>query len=134
VAKDFISGRVHLQFASSSAAVALAKSGEVRMIAAVAPKRSALFPDLPTMSEQGISGVDIESWIGFVGPAGMEPRTVAKLSDAVGQILKMSKIREDFRVGGVEAKWAGPDEFAGMVRNSYQLWERTLAQVGFKKE
>ncbi len=134
VAKDFISGRVHLQFASSSGAVALAKSGEVRMIAAVAPKRSGLFPDLPTMSEQGISGVDIESWIGFVGPAGMEPKTVAKLSDAFNQVLKMPKIREDFRTGGVEAKWAGPDEFAGVVRNSYQLWERTLTQVGFKKE
>jgi hypothetical protein len=74
VAKDFVAGRVHLQFASSSAAVALARSGEVRMIAAVAPRRSALFPDLPTMSEQGISGVDIESWIGFVGPAGLDPR------------------------------------------------------------
>jgi tripartite-type tricarboxylate transporter receptor subunit TctC len=134
VAKDFISGRVHLQFASSSGAVALAKSGEVRMIAAVAPKRSALFPDLPTMGEQGISGVDIESWIGFVGPAGMETKSVAKLSDAFGQVLKSPKIREDFRIGGVEAKWAGPEEFAGIVRNSYQLWERTLAQVGFKKE
>lgn len=134
VAKDFISGRVHMQFASSSAAVALARSGEVRMIAAVAPKRSQLFPDLPTMGEQGITGVDIESWIGFFGPAGMAPQTVAKLSDALGQVLKMPKMRDDFRNGGVEAKWAGPEEFAGIVRESYQLWGRTLAQVGFKKE
>ena len=134
VAKDFIAGRVHMQFASSSAAVALARSGEVRMIAAVAPKRSELFPDLPTMSEQGITGVDIESWIGFVGPAGMDPKVVARLSDAMGQVLKMPKVRDDFRTGGVEARWAGQDEFAKIVRSSYLLWGRTLAQVGYKKE
>jgi tripartite-type tricarboxylate transporter receptor subunit TctC len=134
VAKDFISGRVHLQFASSTAAVQLARSGEVRLIGAVAPKRSALFPDLPTMKEQGIANVDIESWIGIVGPAGMEPQTVAKLSDAIGQVVKMPKVRDDFRTGGAEPKWLGSEEFSGAVRESYNLWARTLAAVGFRKE
>jgi tripartite-type tricarboxylate transporter receptor subunit TctC len=134
VAKDFIAGRVHLQFASSSAAVSLVKSGEIRMVAAVAPKRSALFPDLPTMSEQGIAGVDIESWIGFVGPAGMDPKVTAKLSDAIAQVLAMPKVRDDFRAGGVEAKWLGPQDFAGAIRNSYQLWEKALAAINFQKE
>jgi tripartite-type tricarboxylate transporter receptor subunit TctC len=134
VAKDFIAGRVHLQFASSSAAVALARSGEARMIAAVAPKRSALFPDLPTMNEQGISGVDIESWIGFVGPAGLPPKTVATLSDALRQTLATPKVRDDFRTGGVEAKWLGPEDFGNAIRESYQLWQRALASMGFKKE
>jgi tripartite-type tricarboxylate transporter receptor subunit TctC len=134
VAKDFIAGRVHLQFASSSAAVALARSGEVRMIAAIAPRRSALFPDLPTMTEQGINGVDIESWIGFVGPAGMERKTVARLSEAIGQVLKTPRLIEEFRTGGVEARWAGPEDFAAIIRSSWELWARTLTQVGFKKE
>ncbi len=134
VAKDFVAGRVHLQFASSSAAVALAKSGEVRMIAAVAPKRSGLFPDLATMSEQGISGVDIESWIGFVGPAGLPPATTKKLSEGIAQVLAMPKVREDFRTGGVEAKWLSPEDFAAAIRNSYQLWASALANIGFKKE
>jgi tripartite-type tricarboxylate transporter receptor subunit TctC len=134
VAKDFISGRVHLQFASSSGAVALAKTGEARMIAAVAPKRSPLFPDLPTMAEQGIAGVDIESWIGFVGPAGMDPRTVAKLNDAITQVIKMPKIQEGFRTGGVEAVAATPEKFAAMIRESYNLWAKTVAAIGLVKE
>ena len=123
-----------MQFASSTAAVTLMKSGQVRLIGAVAPKRSALFPDLPTMREQGIANIDIESWIGFVGPAGMEPQTVARLSDAVNQVLKTQKVSDDFRAGGVEPKWAGPEEFAGAVRQSYDLWARTLAAIGFRKE
>ena len=134
VAKDFIAGRVHLQFASSSAAVALARSGEVRMIGTVAPRRSALFPDLPTMGEQGISGIDIESWVGFVGPAGMDPKVAARLSGAIGQVLAMPKVQEDFRTGGAEARWLGPQEFAGAIRTSYQLWEKALAGIGYVKE
>jgi tripartite-type tricarboxylate transporter receptor subunit TctC len=134
VAKDFVAGRVHLQFASSSAAVALAKTGEIRMLAAVAPARSALFPELATMSEQGISGVDIGSWIGFVGPAGLDPKTTARLSEAIAQVLAMPKVREEFVAGGVEAQWLGPQEFAGAIRESYQRWERALAAVGHVKE
>ena len=104
------------------------------MIAAVAPKRSALFPDLATMSEQGIAGVDIESWIGFVGPAGLPPATTKKLSDGIAQVLAMPKVRDDFRTGGVEAKWLSPEDFATAIRSSYQLWASALANIGFKKE
>jgi tripartite-type tricarboxylate transporter receptor subunit TctC len=134
VAKDFIAGRVHLQFASSSAAVALAKTGELRLLALVAPHRSTLFPELPTMGEQGIKGIDIESWIGFVGPSGMAPATVNRLSEALAQILKSPGIQEAFRSGGVEAKWAGPDEFSSIIRNSHRQWGQTLGELGYKKE
>ena len=134
VAKDFIAGRVHLQFASSSAAVALARSGEVRMIGTVAPRRSPLFPDLPTMGEQGISGIDIESWVGFVGPAGLDPKVTGRLSEAIGQVMAMPKVQEDFRNGGAEARWLGPQDFAGAIRTSYQLWEKALAAIGYVKE
>ena len=134
VAKDFIAGRVHLQFASSSAAVALAKSGEVRLIAAIAPKRSTLFPDLPTMTEQGMTGLDIDSWIGFFGPAGLPPATLARLNESLGQVLKSPRLREEFRTGGVEAVNSTPAEFAGMVRDSYNLWGKMLAGIGFVKQ
>jgi tripartite-type tricarboxylate transporter receptor subunit TctC len=86
------------------------------------------------MAEQGIQGVDIESWIGFVGPAGMEPATVAKLNDAIGQVVRMPKIKEDFRAGGVEALPATPQQFAGMIRESYNLWAKTVANIGLVKE
>lgn len=133
VAKDFISGRVHLQFASSSAAVALAKTGRIRMLAVVAHKRSALFPDLPTMAEQGVTGVDIESWVGYFGPAGMPAPVVARLSEAIGQVLRMPKVREEYRIGGAEASPSTPEEFAAVLRGTYDQWGRTLDHIGFTK-
>lgn len=134
VANDFISGRVQLQFASSSGAVALAKTGKVRMMAVVAPKRSPLFPDLPTMAEQGVANMDIESWVGFFAPANTPAPVIARLNDAIAQALKTPKVREDFNAGGVEPQASTPEQFAATVRNSYNQWGRLLTQIGYKKE
>jgi len=134
VAKDFIAGRVHLQFASSSAAVALAKSGEVRLLAVVAPRRSALFPELPTMGEQGVAGMELDSWIGYFGPAGMPAQAVARLNEVIVEVLRQPRLREELRAGGVEPQSSTPQQFAGLLRNSYDQWGRLLAQAGFRKE
>lgn len=134
VHNDFVAGRVHLQFASSSAAVALAKSGEVRLLAVVAPKRFAVLPDLPTMGEQGVSGVDIESWVGWFGPAGMSPQVVAKLNEAIGQALRTQKVREDYNKGGAEAAPSTPEQFGAIVRETYTQWGKMLQAIGFTKQ
>ncbi|NML43390.1 tripartite tricarboxylate transporter substrate binding protein [Ramlibacter sp. G-1-2-2] len=133
VAKDFITGRVHMQFASSSAAVALAKTGEVRMLAVVSAKRSPLFPDLPTMGEQGVSGVDIDSWVGWFGPAGMAPSTVKRLNEAINQVLKLPQLREEYKQGGAEAQGSTPEQFAGIVHGTYDQWGSMLQKIGFTK-
>jgi tripartite-type tricarboxylate transporter receptor subunit TctC len=134
VAKDFIAGRVHLQFASSSAATQLARSGQVRMLGIVAPRRSELFPELATMSELGIAGMDMDTSLGLIGPARMPPEVVARISDAVRGIMDIPQVREEFRAGGVEPKWAGPGEFTETIRESHAAWARLLATVGFRKE
>lgn len=134
VSKDFIAGRVHLQFASSSAAAALFKSGQVRLLAVVAPRRSSLFPDLPTMGELGYAGMDIGTGLGFIAPAGVPPQVVARLSDALRQVMDMPRVREDFRTGGVEPQWLGSADFARTLQESYQSWGRVIADIGYKKE
>jgi len=134
VASDFVAGLVHMQFASSSGAVALARSGKVRMLAVVAPRRSGLFPDLPTMGELGFQGMDLDTALGVIGPAGMSPATVARLGDALRQVVADPKVQEDFRVGGVEPLWAGPSEFSRTIRDSHDAWGRMLAAINYKKQ
>ena len=134
VASDFLAGRVQMQFASSSAAVALQRSGQVRLLAVVARERSALFPDLPTMGEQGVPGMDIDSWIGCFGPAGMAPQTVDRLNHAIAEALQAPTLRMDFELGGVEARGSTPQGLADTLRATYTLWKQMLARIDFKKE
>ena len=133
VSKDFIAGRVHVQFASSSAAVALANTGKVRMLAVVGAKRSPLFPDLPTMAEQGVSGMDIDSWVGYFGPAGMAPATVQRLNASINQVLKMPKVQKDYELAGAEAQGSTPEGFGKILRTTYDQWGGMLEKIGFTK-
>ena len=134
VAKDFLVGRVHLQFASSSAAQTLAKSGQVRLLGVIAPQRSDLFPDLPTMAELGIAGMDLDTSLGIIGPAGMAPAAVARLSDAFKTVLAMPQVREEFRSGGVEPKWADASDFTQTIREAHAGWGRLINAVGYTKQ
>ena len=134
VAKDFVAGRVHLQFASSSAAEALARSGEVRLLGIVAPRRSALFPQLKTMSELGIQGMDLDSSLGLLGPAHMPPPVVARIAEAARTVMAMPQVQSEFRAGGMEPRWAGPAEFAGTVREADVDWGRLVTAIGYRKQ
>lgn len=134
VANDFVMGRVHLQFASSSAAMQLARSGQVRLLGLVAPRRSELFPQLATMSELGIDGMDMDTSLGLIGPARMPADAVERLAEAARTVMAMPQVRDEFRTGGVEPKWAGAAEFAATLRESHAAWAKLLATVGYTKQ
>jgi tripartite-type tricarboxylate transporter receptor subunit TctC len=134
VAKDFISGQVHMQFATAPSATGLVKSGQATIIGLAAPKRSELLPGLPTMTEQGIAGIDIESWIGFFGPANMPPDVVAKLNAALVKALAQPNVKDEFRRGAWEAAGSSVGEFSAALRTSYEQWGKLVAQVGYHKE
>lgn len=133
-AKDFVAGRIHLQFASSSAAEALARSGQVRLLGIVAPRRSALFPELATMSELGIQGMDLDTALGILGPAGMPAPVIARVSDAARTVMAMPQVQEEFRAGGVEPRWTGSAAFAETIRRADADWVRLLAAIGYRKQ
>jgi tripartite-type tricarboxylate transporter receptor subunit TctC len=134
VAKDFMAGRVQLQFASSSAAQALVRTGGVRLLGLVAPRRSDLFPELKTMSELGIQGMDIDTSLGLIGPAQIPAPTVARLAEAARAVMAMPQVQTEFRTGGVEPHWAGPAEFTETIRDAYASWGRLITAVGYKKQ
>lgn len=134
VAKDFLAGRVHMQFASSSAAEALARTGQVRLLGVVAPARSPLFPELKTMSELGIQGMDLDTSIGLLGPAQMPATIVTRIAEAARTVMAMPQVQNEFRLGGVDPRWAGPAAFTETIREADAAWARLLATIGYRKQ
>jgi tripartite-type tricarboxylate transporter receptor subunit TctC len=134
VAKDFLAGRVHMQFASSSAAEALARTGQVRLLGVVAPARSALFPELKTMSELGIQGMDIDTSIGLLGPAQMPATVVARIAEAARMVMDRPQVQNEFRLGGVDPRWAGPAAFTQTIREADAAWGRLITAIGYRKQ
>src|SRR5262249_3772900 len=80
---DVLAGRVDLFVDSTPAVVPYVKSGQVKGIAILAPRRNPQIPDVPTMTESGVPGLEIESWIGLFAPAGTPPAAVARLQQEI---------------------------------------------------
>lgn len=134
VQKDLVAGRVHVMFAAAGGAVQFVRSGQVRMLGVAAPKRTALLPGVPTLSEQGGQGLDIDGWLGFFGPANLAPATVSRLNTALAKVLAVPQVKEEFAKGAYEAASSTPSEFAALVRQSYQQWGKIVAALGMRKE
>ena len=133
-AKDFLAGRVQYYFDAAPNAIQNTATGKVRMLAVAAPKRSAMLPDVPTMTEQGVAGVDMPSWLGFYGPARMPAPVVAKLNAALAQVLAMPTTRDFFRQGAYEAESSSPAQLAELTRSTYDQWGDMIRKLGLVKQ
>jgi tripartite-type tricarboxylate transporter receptor subunit TctC len=133
-AKDFLAGRVQYYFDAAPNAIQNTATGKVRMLAVAAPKRSPMLPDVPTMTEQGVSGVDMPSWLGFYGPARMPAPVVEKLNAALAQVLAMPATRDFFRQGAYEAESSSPQQLAELTRATYDQWGDIIRKLGLVKQ
>ncbi|SDE08706.1 Tripartite-type tricarboxylate transporter, receptor component TctC [Variovorax sp. CF079] len=133
-AKDLIGGRVQYMFDSASSAVITSGTGKVKILAVAAAARIAALPDVPTLAEQGVAGLDLPSWLGFYGPAQMPAPVVARLNAALTQVLAMPQVRDFYRTGGYEAGATTPTEFASITRATYERWGDMVRQVGLAKQ
>src|SRR3954468_24455513 len=116
---DLLAGRVDLFFDSIAAGLPYVQSGQARGIAVLSSKRSALAPDVPTMSEAGVPGLDVDSWLGIFAPAKTPPEAIAKLRGEIRAALP--DLKERFEKSGGEA-WGLPDEkLHGFVASEYEL-------------
>lgn len=133
-AKDFLAGRVQFYFDAAPNAIQNTATGKVRMLAVAAPQRNPMLPDVPTMGEQGVSGIDMPSWLGFYGPAHMPAAVVGTLNAALAQVLAMPATRDFFRQGAYEAESSSPAELAALTRTTYDQWGQTIRKLGLTKQ
>ena len=78
------------------------RGGKLRMLAVMGEKRSAAFPEVPTMKEQGLPNLVVETWYGMFAPAGTPAAVVAKLNADVNALLQQADVREVARAAGHE--------------------------------
>ena len=97
---DLLAGRVDLFFDSIAAGLPYVQSGQARGIAVLSSKRSPLAPDVPTMSEAGVPGLDVDSWLGIFAPAKTPPEAIAKLRREIRAALP--DLKERFEKSGGE--------------------------------
>lgn len=133
-ARDLLEGRVQAYFDAAPTAIQNASTGRIRMAAVAAPKRVPAAPDVPTLNELGIPGMDLTSWIAFVGPPKMPAELVQRLQSLLAQALSSPEVRDFYARGAWEAAPTTPAELGHEIRVAYDRWGQMIKQIGFEKQ
>jgi tripartite-type tricarboxylate transporter receptor subunit TctC len=96
--------------------------------------RSALAPDIPTMSEAGVPGYETSIWNALLAPAGTPKPIVNRLNQAVVQILKSPQARERYAKVGAEIRYNSPEEFRVFIRSEIAKWAKVMRATGVSME
>jgi tripartite-type tricarboxylate transporter receptor subunit TctC len=127
-----ISGEVDLTYANIPAISAHVKSGRLRPIANLGPKRSDQLPQVPTMTEAGVKGVEVVVWYGLFAPAATSREVVAKLGDAIGRAARSPDIRRKLQDLGAEAVGNTPEAFSKYFHEEVARWAEVVKVSGAK--
>jgi tripartite-type tricarboxylate transporter receptor subunit TctC len=129
---DLIAGHVQLMFESMNSIAAHARSGKVRALAVTGARRSAGFPELPTIAEAGVPGYEASTWSGVIAPAGLPRPVLARLNAAVNEAIRSPFFVERFAQLGDEPGGGTPEDFGALIRAESARWGEVVKRTGAK--
>jgi tripartite-type tricarboxylate transporter receptor subunit TctC len=128
-----MAGEVQAMFAGTSTAPQI-KAGRLRALATSGAKRSAAFPELPTIGEF-YPGFENSIWLGLFGPAGMPQEVLDKLRAEARKALELPEVRDKLHgAGGLEPYVTIPAEFSALIRRDYERFGALIKQIGIKAD
>ena len=132
--EDIIAGRVSMMFADFTTAMPHVAAGTLRPLAITRIKRSALYPELPTMDEAGVKGFNLDAWAGLVAPAGTPPDVVAKLNAALRPIIDSPVVQKSFKNVGFEGFSSTPQELGDFIKVQLGLWGKMVKDANIQSD
>jgi len=106
------------------------KSGRVRALAVTSLKRSAVFPEVPTLDEMGFKGYEVSSWFGINVRAGTPAEIVARLNQALNRTTADSKVREQLESRGATVIQGTPEQYLAYVKAESDKWGPVVKRAG----
>ncbi|MGH8673740.1 MAG: Bug family tripartite tricarboxylate transporter substrate binding protein [Burkholderiales bacterium] len=129
--QDLYGGRIDMFFDGPTTAIASAKGGKAKLIAAATEKRIPALPGLTTFHEAGLA-FGIDGWIAFFGPGGMKADIVATLHREIARIVNTPEFRKFLFDSGLDYGGMPPDLFAAKVRADYERWGNVIREAGVR--
>jgi tripartite-type tricarboxylate transporter receptor subunit TctC len=123
---DVLGNQVPLLWVSIPAAAQFVKQGKLKALAVSTVKRSALFPDVPTVQESGIGDFEVDSWYAMFVPAHTPKAVVDRLQKALAEVVKQPDIKEKLLAQGAEAVGSAPAELDAVVKRELPKWAKLV--------
>jgi len=131
---DIISGQIEMMFDSVPSMAPMIQAGRVKALGTTGKMRSAILPDVPTLSEAGVPGYEATIWIGVMAPAGTPQPIVTLLNTEINKILARADVVEAWTKQGATAMSMTPEQFGDYVQSEIDKWARVINANGIKPE
>jgi tripartite-type tricarboxylate transporter receptor subunit TctC len=132
--QDLAGGHIGGMFMPALQAVSLSKAGDVKVLAVSGDKRIALAPDVPTMTEAGVAGIDIDNWWAILAPAGTPADVVMKYNTDLNAMLNDPEIKAKFDAQALQVIGGGPDRLKEIIGRDVKRWAEVIQAAGIQPE
>ena len=130
---DLLGGQIPMSFNNGPESVGQLQAGTLRALAVTTASRAPFLPDVPSMSE-AVPGYDTGVWWGLLGPAGMPPEVLARLSQDFVAALNTDAVKERLAKLGAQPIGSTPQQFDAQIRADYEKWGPIIKAAGMKAE
>ncbi len=131
---DLTAGHVKTAFLAPIVISQHVKAGRLRALAVPEARRAPSMPDVPTMAEAGVSGVDATGWNGIFVPAGTPEPVIRRLQQEFSKVLNLKEVRDEAASLATEVGGESTEEFTTFVRSEIAKWGRVIKEAGIKAE
>ncbi len=131
---DVMGGQVPLVAVNALEVQPHARSGKLKVLAALSPNRTPVFPDVPTIAESGFPGFEASVWYGLVAPAATPKPIVAQLHAAVQNALQTKEVRDRMTAVGGEVLPGAAEQFGALIRSERQRYDKLVREANIKPD
>ena len=131
---DLVGGQIQLSFDTTSSAMSFIKGGKVKALAVMTPKRSGELPDVPTLAEAGVPGVEMTTWYGLFTTGGTPKEVVARLYAETVKTLQLPDVQKRLIGLGGEPGNMTSEQFGAMNKADFDRFGKLIKEVGIKME
>ncbi len=129
-----VGGEVKLMYVGLGGVTPMLKSGKLVALAATEKSRSTLAPQVPTATEQGFPGVEVNSWFGVFAPSGTPAAVIARVNQEINDALKLPDVREKLANAGLEVLGGTPQTLASFVKDDTERYGKLAQELNIKAD
>jgi tripartite-type tricarboxylate transporter receptor subunit TctC len=129
---DLVGGQVQLSFVSIPTGLPFIRNNRLRALGVTTLKRTALYPDVPTIAEAALPGYDMSNWVGLVAPAQTPPDIVTRLNAEIARWMLLPDTQQKMLALGVDAGGGSAASFAETIARGHALMGKTIQASGIR--
>jgi len=131
---DLIAGVIPTMFLPVHVALPKIKAGQIKVLGESLKARHPLFPDIPSMHEQGVTGYDVDLWLGVWAPPGLPADILTRYNSEIRAIVAQPDMREQLAGQGLVPNTGTPEQFAKLVKDDFEKWGKVIREAGIRAD